>query len=155
MPKNGFVYLLDAKTGEFISGRNYVKVNWAKGLDEETGRPIFDAAGRYWEAPGDEPTVVVPSNSGAHDFVPLAFDPQKNVLFIPAMTMPERRERGITGEFTYDARHASQSDSEWEAFGELVAWDPLTQSEVWRQRNALPVNGGALHTAGGLVFQGT
>ena len=155
VPKNGFVYLLDAKTGEFISGRNYVEVNWAKGLDEETGRPIFDAAGRYWEAPGDEPTVVVPSNSGAHDFVPLAFDPQKNVLFIPAMTMPERRERGITGEFTYDARHASQSDSEWEAFGELVAWDPLTQSEVWRQRNALPVNGGALHTAGGLVFQGT
>ena len=36
-----------------------------------------------------------------------------------------------------------------------MAWDPLTQSEVWRQRHALPVNGGALHTAGGLVFQGT
>ena len=41
VPKNGFVYLLDAKTGEFISGRNYVPVNWAKGLDDETGRPIL------------------------------------------------------------------------------------------------------------------
>jgi quinohemoprotein ethanol dehydrogenase len=34
VPKNGFVYLLDAKTGEFISGRNYVPVNWAQGLDD-------------------------------------------------------------------------------------------------------------------------
>ena len=55
VPKNGFVYLLDAKTGEFISGRNYVPVNWAKGLDDETGRPIFDPAARYWEAADGEP----------------------------------------------------------------------------------------------------
>ena len=56
VPKNGFVYLLDAKTGEFISGRNYVPVNWAKGLDDETGRPIFDPAARYWEAADGETT---------------------------------------------------------------------------------------------------
>ena len=155
VPKNGFVYLLDAKTGEFISGRNYVPVNWAKGLDDKTGRPIFDPAARYWEAADGESTVVVPSTAGAHDWTALAFDPQKNVLFIPAMTMPELYERTATGEYSSDYAHGSQSGSEWEAFAELVAWDPLTQSEVWRQRNALPLNGGALHTAGGLVFQGT
>ena len=154
VPKNGFVYLLDAKTGEFISGRNYVPVNWAKGLDE-TGRPIFDPAARYWEAADGESTIVVPSTAGAHDWTALAFDPQKNVLFIPAMTMPERYERTASGEYSYDYAHGSQSGTEWQAFAELVAWDPLTQSEVWRQRNALPLNGGALHTAGGLVFQGT
>ena len=155
VPKNGFVYLLDAKTGEFISGRNYVPVNWAKGLDDETGRPIFDPAARYWEAADGEPTIILPSNAGAHDWTALAFDPQKNVLFIPAMTMPERRERTASGEYSYDQRHGSQGDPEWQAFAELVAWDPVTQSEVWRQRHALPLNGGALHTAGGLVFQGT
>ena len=155
VPKNGFVYLLDAKTGEFISGRNYVPVNWAKGLDDETGRPIFDPAARYWEAADGEPTIILPSNTGAHDWTALAFDPQKNVLFIPAMTMPERRERTASGEYSYDQRHGSQGDPEWQAFAELVAWDPVTQSEVWRQRHALPLNGGALHTAGGLVFQGT
>ena len=83
MPKNGFVYLLDAKTGEFISGRNYVPVNWAKGLDDETGRPIFDPAARYWEAADGEPTIILPSDGGAHDWTALAFDPKKNVLFIP------------------------------------------------------------------------
>ena len=154
VPKNGFVYLLDAKTGKFISGRNYVPVNWAKGLDE-TGRPIFDPAARYWEAAEGEPTTILPSNAGAHDWTALAFDPQKNVLFIPAMTTPERRELTATGEYSYDYRQAEDGDPEWQAFGELVAWDPVSQSTVWRHRNALPYNGGVLHTAGGLVFQGT
>ena len=155
VPKNGFVYLLDAETGEFISGRNYVPVNWAKGLDDETGRPIFDPAARYWEAVDGETTIVLPSSAGAHDWTALAFDPQKNVLFIPAMTMPERYDRTASGEYSYDYSHGSQDGSESPAFAELVAWDPVSQSEVWRQRHALPLNGGALHTAGGLVFQGT
>ena len=60
-----------------------------------------------------------------------------------------------SGEYSYGYTHGSQGDPEWQAFAELVAWDPVTQSEVWRQRHALPLNGGALHTAGGLVFQGT
>lgn len=155
VPKNGFVYLLDAKTGEFISGRNYVPVNWAKGLDDESGRPIFDPAARYWEAADGESTIVVPSSAGAHDWTALAFDPKRNVLFIPAITMPERYERTASGDYTYDYSHGSQSGPESQAFAELVAWDPVTQNEVWRQRNALPLNGGVLHTAGGLVFQGT
>ncbi|MBW2288975.1 MAG: PQQ-binding-like beta-propeller repeat protein [Deltaproteobacteria bacterium] len=155
VPKNGFVYLFDAKTGEFISGRNYVQVNWAKGLDENTGRPIFDPAGRYWEAADGGPTIVLPSNGGAHDWTALAFDPQKNVLYIPSMTMPERYERTESGDYSSDVRYGSRGDPDWQAFAELVAWDPVTQTEVWRQRHALPLTGGVLHTAGGLVFQGT
>ena len=38
--KNGFFYELDRITGKFISGQPFVKVTWAKGLDETTGRPI-------------------------------------------------------------------------------------------------------------------
>ena len=155
VPKNGFVYVLDAKTGEFISGRNYVPVNWAKGLDDETGRPIFDPAARYWEAADGESTIVVPSSAGAHDWTALAFDPQKNVLYVPAITMPEEFERTASGEYSYDYSLGSEGEQKWQAFGEIVAWDPVTQSEVWRQRHGLPLNGGALHTAGGLVFQGT
>jgi mono/diheme cytochrome c family protein len=37
----------------------------------------------------------------------------------------------------------------------LVAWDPLRQGEVWRVEHEHVSNGGALATAGNLVFQGT
>src|SRR5690606_18070483 len=40
-------------------------------------------------------------------------------------------------------------------YGRLIAWDPVAQREVWRVERAGPANGGALSTAGGLVFQGT
>ena len=36
--KNGFFYVLDRLTGKFISGQPFVKVTWAKGLDEATGK---------------------------------------------------------------------------------------------------------------------
>ena len=159
VPKDGFVYVLDADTGEFLSGRNYVPVNWASGLDEE-GRPIHLPDARYWEQP-DGRAVVSPAGMGAHSWDALAFDPEKHVVFIPVQTMPTLHQvptdaEGLTAELgvVVDAHYGSKGHAGWEAFGELVAWDPVLQTEVWRQRHALPMNGGALHTAGGLVFQG-
>jgi quinohemoprotein ethanol dehydrogenase len=38
--------------------------------------------------------------------------------------------------------------------GELIAWDPINQREVWRVQYAGPWNGGVLTTAGNLVVQG-
>ena len=37
--RNGYFYVLDRVTGEFLTGTPFVKVNWSSGL-EETGRPI-------------------------------------------------------------------------------------------------------------------
>jgi len=37
---------------------------------------------------------------------------------------------------------------------ELVAWDPIKQQKVWGSKEELPFMGGALSTAGGLVFHG-
>ena len=43
--KNGFFYVLDRETGEFISGAPFVSgVTWATGLDPKTGRPIESPA---------------------------------------------------------------------------------------------------------------
>jgi alcohol dehydrogenase (cytochrome c)/quinohemoprotein ethanol dehydrogenase len=39
--------------------------------------------------------------------------------------------------------------------GRLTAWDPIKQKEVWRAERTGPWNGGALSTAGNLVFEGT
>ena len=44
-PKNGFFYVLDRATGEFISAQPYTQINWATGLDPHTGRPDRESAG--------------------------------------------------------------------------------------------------------------
>ena len=158
--KDGFVYVLDAQTGAFISGRNYVRVNWAKGLDESTGRPIYDPAARWWEQP--DGAVVLPNSLGAHSFEAMAFDPKQKLLFIPAATYPEFKKLATEGSsaavevgYSYDWYYGSKGHPGWESFGEVVAWDPVTHTAMWRQRHDLPLNGGLLHTDGGLVFQGS
>ena len=36
-PKNGFFYVLDRATGEFLSAENIMPVNWATHIDYDTG----------------------------------------------------------------------------------------------------------------------
>ena len=38
--KNGFFYVLDRETGKLLSAKDYSYVNWASGIDKNTGRPI-------------------------------------------------------------------------------------------------------------------
>ena len=45
--KNGFFYVLDRKTGQFISAKNFTPVTWASGVDARTGRPIENPGIRY------------------------------------------------------------------------------------------------------------
>jgi quinohemoprotein ethanol dehydrogenase len=45
--KNGFFYVLDRKTGQLISAKNFTPVTWASGVDLKTGRPIENAGIRY------------------------------------------------------------------------------------------------------------
>ena len=46
-PKNGYFYVIDRKTGKFISGAALQKITWAKGLDPKTGRPIINPEAHY------------------------------------------------------------------------------------------------------------
>ena len=43
-PKNGFFYVLDRETGEFLSAEAYVPITWASHVDPETG-------GARWRTP--------------------------------------------------------------------------------------------------------
>ena len=45
--KNGFFYVLDRKTGQLISAKNFTPVTWASGIDLKTGRPIENPGIRY------------------------------------------------------------------------------------------------------------
>src|SRR5580700_8506498 len=78
-PKNGFFYVLDRITGEFISGEKYVKrLTWATGLDKN-GRPIEAEGARFIT----DPVLLSPGPGGAHNWQPMAFNPINGLIYIP------------------------------------------------------------------------
>ena len=152
-PKNGFFYVLDAESGEFISGDAFVPMNWAEGLDEN-GRPIEIADARPL---------------GAHNWHPMAFNPDLNLAYIPAQEIPQAYARdprfetqpvGWNTGADFSAGVPPIAPPEVAKFlrstlkGRLIAWDPIAREARWSVEHGNAWNGGVLSTAGGLVFQG-
>ena len=166
-PKNGFFYVIDRTNGQLISARNYVQVNWATGIDMRTGRPIENPEARYYRT--GRPFIGIPGAAGGHDWQPMSFDPQTGLVYIPAqdagfpyLSQPNWRPAAQGFNNGLDmatvampaitaARNAARAGTR----GQLIAWDPIHQREVWRHQYQGPWNGGVLSTAGGLVFQGS
>ena len=165
--KNGYFYVLDRLTGQLISARNYVPVNWARGVDPETGRPrvnpaaLYDLTGKVW--------VGQPGAGGGHNWQPMSFSPATGLVYIPAQELPfpyllDRSFKPETLGTNMGIDQAATSLPQDPAIraqalaglkGYLSAWDPVAQREVWRAPHKGPWNGGVLATAGNLVFQGT
>ncbi|MGE4521381.1 MAG: PQQ-dependent dehydrogenase, methanol/ethanol family [Acetobacter sp.] len=166
-PKNGFLYIIDAKTGEFLAGRNYTYENWASGLDPLTGRPIYRPEclwtlnGNFWYG--------IPGPLGAHNFMAMAYSPRTHLIYLPAHQIPFGY-KNQTGGFkahpdswnlgldmtktglpdSAEARTAYMKD----LHGEVLAWDPVKMQTVWQIDHKGPWNGGVLATGGDLLFQG-
>ncbi|MEX2049301.1 MAG: PQQ-dependent dehydrogenase, methanol/ethanol family [Gemmatimonadota bacterium] len=161
-PKNGFFYVIDRITGEFISASSFADdVTWAYGIDQETGRPIETPEARYgmnargvWLSPGP---------GGAANWRPFAWNPGTGLVYLPMQNSNSWYDR-VTVEYrqgqwnTGTARGPDVVRPERPAIrgpaGALKAWDPVANAEVWRMETA-GVNGGALSTGGNLVFWGT
>jgi alcohol dehydrogenase (cytochrome c)/quinohemoprotein ethanol dehydrogenase len=165
-PKNGYFYVIDRTNGQFISGDPFVPVNWAKGLDPKTGRPIENPDARYGKT--GKPFIGSPGAAGAHSWHPMAFDPVNRLVFIPAQMasypyFPDKNWKPQKVGFNTGASTsagAMPADPKVRAAalaattGALIAWDPVARKERWRVSFPGPWNGGVVATAGGLVFQG-
>ena len=162
-PKNGFFFVIDRTNGKLISAKNYVDVNWATGYDKN-GRPIETPEARAV----DHPREVIPSPYGAHNWHPMAFNPQTGLAYLPAQNIPVNLMdnknwtfRGNTpgephGGLGWNlAMYANVERPTSKPFGRLLAWDPVKQQAAWQAEHVSPWNGGTLTTAGNLVFQGT
>jgi PQQ-dependent dehydrogenase (methanol/ethanol family) len=156
-PKNGFFYVLDRETGEFLSGEAFANVNWATGIDEN-GRPIENPAARSLETP----MHVAPGPQGSHNWHPMSFNPETGYVYFPVYEHSrlhavdddweyDPTTINIGGDFNYDGAAVGE---EMPMVGRLVAWDPVNQREAWRVEHPQPLSGGTLSTAAGLVFQG-
>jgi quinohemoprotein ethanol dehydrogenase len=164
-PKNGFFYVIDRATGELLSAKNFVPVNWASGVDMKTGRPVENPDARW---PGKSPFFQIPGPLGAHNWHPMSFDPQTGLVYVPAQQIPfaygddtsfKDKKGGwntganfVLGMLPNDAATAKALRAMLQ--GRLLAWDPVKQEARWSVEHFGPWNGGVLSTAGGLVFQG-
>ena len=163
-PKNGFFYVIDAETGDFVSGEAFVPMNWATGLDEN-GRPIEVPEARY----GETPYFQSPGPLGAHNWHPMAYNPDRRLAYIPAQEIPqafaldplhnEKPTKWNTGADFAAGVPVEPPPGTFQALratlkGRLLAWDPIAQEARWSVEHENAWNGGVLSTAGNLVFQG-
>ncbi len=182
--KNGFFYVLDRKTGQLISARDFTLVTWAKGIDMKTGRPILAAAGDYFTGPKN----VYPSWAGGHTWSPMSWDATTGLVYIPVIDAPSVwvdlqhnhaavkyldgffTDNGVIADDSYDAAAMKPLFGPMPDLntlkagrrGKLVreclrAWDPVAQKTVWEVETSSGMrgyDGGVLSTDGNLVFQG-
>ena len=166
-PKNGFFYVIDRATGEFISAKNFVPTTWATHIDQETGRPVETESARY---AGKVPAgIQLPGPLGAHNWHPMSYSPDTGLVYIPAQEAPwvygdkanYQHTDGLWNTGTEFQFAVLPSDAAtFKALkamlkGRLLAWDPVAQKPAWSHEHGGPWNGGVLSTSGNLVFQGT
>ncbi len=166
-PKNGFFYVLDRQTGEFISAEKYVNVTWASHVDSKTGRPAEDAAATDYSK---EIKLIMPSPIGGHNWHPMSYSPLTGLVYLPTqdMAFPYSNDPNYKpGKRGFNVAQLPIPNPEDEAtikqmvagsVGYLLAWNPVTQKPAWPAGKVTykhPLNGGVLSTAGNLVFIGT
>ena len=166
-PKNGFFYVLDRATGQLISAKNYVTVNWASHIDLPSGRPIDQ------KVYGADPELTRPSPAGGHNWQPMAYNPKTGLVYIPAResaglfalsrNWTKKGETpfinnwwniGVDWDTYTELAETARPDLSYNDYGFLGAWDPLKSQYKWSYKHKNIVNGGVLTTAGDLVFQG-
>jgi PQQ-dependent dehydrogenase (methanol/ethanol family) len=154
--RNGFAYVLDRATGELLKADAFTTVTWATGVDLKTGKPIEVPEKRTSASKNTKD--ICPSAMGGKNQQPVAFSPRTNLFYVPANNLCMDYE-GV--EVKYQAgqpyvgaivvSHAGPGGNR----GEFMAWDPSTGKKVWGIKEGLAAWGGALATAGDVVFYGT
>ena len=176
--KDGFFYVLDRVSGQFISGTPFAKINWASGLDERTGRPFVNPDAHY----GTDPIQLSPGPGGAHNWSPMSFNPSTGLVYVPTSTFnssnyaidpdfapkPNQSNIGLKrGAPPRDGGFAQpppptrpsppaigpEPPPEGQQRNVLTAFDPVKKQIRWQRPGGGSIGGGTLSTAGNLVIQ--
>jgi PQQ-dependent dehydrogenase (methanol/ethanol family) len=158
-PKNGFFFVIDRESGEFLSAEAYADVTWASHVGKD-GRPVENADLYYQE----EARFIRPSPYGAHSWPPMSLHPETGLVYLPVRNMGYVFKMDPDWSYTHNtwntgldmSAFASYGDTAEEAWGaHLLAWDPVAQREVWRVPHRTAFNGGTLSVGKNLLFEGS
>jgi len=162
--RNGLFYVLDRTTGQFLSGKPFVKVNWMNGFDER-GRPMKVASA----ASSKEGTLIYPGNQGGTNWYSPSFSPHTGLFYIPVwdnysslyvkqdQDFVEGRTFGgggprNTGPATKTGVQNFRADED--IYGAVRAIDPKTGDKKWEFKMADVTEAGILTTASDVLFTG-
>jgi len=151
--RNGFFYVLDRESGEFLLAKEYAKQTWAQGIDD-SGRPI--------RIPNMEPSpdgrLVFPDVNGASNWWSPSYSPVTGLFYTMA----------YDGGATYYSADAEYEPGKLFVGGSYTrkvpvdtyvsavrAIDPLTGDLVWEHRVQPKSMSGVMSTAGQIIFSGT
>jgi alcohol dehydrogenase (cytochrome c) len=150
--RNGFYYVLDRVTGEFLTAVPFVEIDWAKGLTP-AGRPILvDAAKLSTVGRRTKPGIE------ATNWQNPAFDRERGTIFVSATETsaifskrPSNKVQvGLRGITLGSGWSGNESPTHL-----VVALDAATGSQKWQYRGSVSATrdySGLLSTGGGLVF---
>ncbi len=164
--RNGFFYVLDRVSGEFVRGNPFVKVNWASGLDER-GRPI--------ETPQGPDAVTYPGVQGGTNWYSPSYSPSTGLFYLTAWENYGHIFRPVEVEWQPGqnfgggalagpipgapnlpgfGRHPINDWTEAVGNGAIIAIDPKTGKQRWRYPTTDISHSGILTTATDLLFTG-
>jgi len=162
--RNGFWYVLDRATGEFLQGKPFVRVNWAEGIDDKgVPKRVLQAT--------PEGTLVYPNNQGATNWYSPSYSPRTGLFYIPSWM--DTSSTYTKGPVEYKAGNlyvgrfptmqvpalrtgpgAVNQRLPEEAWGAIQAFDPKSGELRWQFKMSDVTDSGVLSTASDLVFAG-
>jgi PQQ-dependent dehydrogenase (methanol/ethanol family) len=154
--RNGFAYTLDRTNGKVLVAEKYGPVNWAKRVDLTTGVPEKDP--KYGTTAAKNTEGICPAAIGFKDQQPAAFSPQTGLFYVPANHICMDYE-GVEVKYSagqpYVGAIVRMFPGPGGHRGRFIAWDATTGKVAWEIKENLAAYGGALATAGDVVFYGT
>ena len=143
--RNGFFYVLDRTTGEFLLGKPFTDTTWAREIGPD-GRPIIL---------NDGSLGCLPEPWGGTNFMPPSFNPALGLMFVTAR---ESCATFVPQEPEIEPGRNSSGGIIWidrdQGYGALRAIDVHTGERVWEFRYPQPTMAGVMTTVTGLVFAG-
>ena len=166
--RNGYFYVLERATGQFLLGKPFVKVNWASGLDER-GRPI--------QTPQPDTMPTYPGNQGGTNWYPPSFNPRTGLIYfsvwedyatlfggVPVQYQEGRNFGGgnnrsfgpVPGAPAVPVLRRGPINNWTEAVanGAVIALDPRTGEQKWKYDMTDVSDSGILTTASDVLFTG-
>ena len=154
--RNGYVYVLDRKTGEVLSANPFSPITTSTGVDLKTG--LLNYVEEKRPTTGTVIRNICPASPGAKDWQPSSFSPRTGLVYIPHNNLCQDEEDVAANYIAgtpYVGANVRMYPGPGGHGGELTAWDPVQGKAVWVIKDHFPVWSGTVTTAGDVVFFGT